>query len=511
MTAYGRRGEEKLMRRSIVWVLAVCSLCAAMVGCSEKKEATQTKTTTQKVSIGNLQVGLSADGKVSRPTTSLDFEVTGIVKSISIEVGQSVKQGDTLAVLDDTDLKLAVTNAQNALDKAKASYNDTVTQREYNIKSEKIKLQQMYDKYVAEFDDYSYQQSIASANTKLSRAIVSYQEALNALSNANAVYAQADSAYETALAQSTQLKEDGTPLVSPEELASFKKALDSAQSQYTEAAKKITSEQNAVADAQTALDNANRSLTTAQENFEKDKATRKQDYDLEKLKYDNLVKSTTSVTASELSVQEAENKLEEANNNLSKVALIAPVNGIVNTIAYKVGELVTGKTTSSGGSTSTTSAFISLRDPEAITLKANVTEGDITGIEVGQTMRVTVDALSAENLPGSVISISSLPRTDSSGIVTYEVIGQLNENDEAIKDGMNCFMTFLKKEKSNVLIVPVKAVFIEEGKQYVNVQLEDKTIEKRAVVCGLSNGVSTEIVSGLKEGETVVIGSAKKS
>lgn len=522
--------------RAGAWVLVVCILAAALSGCTAKKETTEAKVTTQTVSIGNLQVGLSSDGKISRPTTSLDFEVTGIVKSINVEVGQAVKQGDTLAVLDDTDLKLAVTNAQNALDKAKSSLNDTETTREFNIKSEKIKLQQLYDKYVAVFDDYSYKQQIATANTKLNRAIISYQEAVNEANRASSAYSTAYNAYAdgkakkdnyaAAFAKSEEKNEDGTPKYTEEELnlaalktaadlvdlAALEKTLQSAESTSTTTSKKVMTEQNAVADAQTAVDSANRALTIAQETFLKDTATRKQDYNLEKLKYDNLVKSTTSVTAAELSVQDAQNKLEEANNDLSEIALVAPTDGIIINIAYKVGELVTGKTTTSmGGTSSSTTAFISLRDLAAIELKAYVPEGDIGGIEGGQTMRVSIDALAVENLAGKVISISSLPRTDSSGIVTYEVIGQLNENDEAIKDGMNCFMTFLKKEKANVLLLPVKAVFIEDGKQYVNVQLADKTTEKRAVVCGLSNGVSTEIVSGVKEGETVVIGSAKKS
>ncbi len=76
-------------------------------------------------------------------------------------------------------------------------------------------------------------------------------------------------------------------------------------------------------------------------------------------------------------------------------------------------------------------------------------------------------------------------------------------------DGMNCVITILKKEVNNVLLVQDKAIYIEDGIQYVNVQKTDGSTEKRQVTGGISNGTQTEITEGLTEGETVVIGGKK--
>lgn len=201
--------------------------------------------------------------------------------------------------------------------------------------------------------------------------------------------------------------------------------------------------------------------------------------------------------------------IDVAVNDSEKVYLKAPIDGEILKIDFKVGEMVTGsktETQSSAGS----SASVILMDPSVIYVKSNVTETDISGIETGQQIRLSIDPLSLENVAAEVISVSDLPNIESSGIVTYEVVGKLTETNPDIKDGMTTFLTYLKKEKKDVLLVPNKAIFVEDGKQYVSVETSEGTTEKRAVVGGLTNGVNTEIIEGLKEGETIIIGGVIK-
>ncbi|MHA0856543.1 efflux RND transporter periplasmic adaptor subunit [Paenibacillus sp. CMAA1364] len=199
--------------------------------------------------------------------------------------------------------------------------------------------------------------------------------------------------------------------------------------------------------------------------------------------------------------------------NSDKVYIKAPIEGKVLDINFKVGEMVTGsktETQSSSGSSTSSNASVILMDPSVIYVKSNITESDISGIELGQQMRLTIDPLSLENVAAEVIRVSELPNIDSSGIVTYEVVGKLTETNPAIKEGMTTFLTYLKKEKKDVLMVPNKAIFIDDGKQYVNVKSSEGEIEKRLVAGGLSNGVNTEVMEGLKEGETIIIGGVVK-
>jgi hypothetical protein len=107
---------------------------------------------------------------------------------------------------------------------------------------------------------------------------------------------------------------------------------------------------------------------------------------------------------------------------------------------------------------------------------------------------------------GVVTNVDSIPTTDSSGITTYSVTCLLNDTSDIIKDGMNAYITFVQMEKKDVLLIPNRAVFMEDGLQYVNVVKADGSYEKRKIVGGLSNGSQTEVMSGLEEGETVAVG-----
>ncbi|MFX3660113.1 MAG: efflux RND transporter periplasmic adaptor subunit [Ectobacillus sp.] len=364
-----------------------------LAGCSNEAESSPVKTTEQKVKKGNLEVGLGADGRISLPLSNLNFEVSGTVKTINVQIGQKVNAGDVLAELEDTDLKLAVTQAENALNKAEANYSEAVNKYEIDKMESKLKVDEAKVKMDAKPDD-----------------------------------------------------------------ASLKAA-----------------------------------------------------YELENKKYQTLLNSQGAIQNAKLEIEEAQNKLQEAKNNLNKIYLKAPISGEIMNINYKVGEVVSGiKAGNDTNSASSGTAFMTIVDPTVIYVKASATESDISGIEKGQQMRVAVDSLSLENLQGEVVSVNNTPNIDNSGIVTYEVIGKLAEPNPAIKEGMTTFVTFLKKEKKDVILVPNKAIFVEDGKQYVNVQTAEDKTEKRAITGGLTNGIQTEVVEGLKEGETVIIGGVQK-
>jgi RND family efflux transporter MFP subunit len=232
-------------------------------------------------------------------------------------------------------------------------------------------------------------------------------------------------------------------------------------------------------------------------------------YELAREKYSNLLDYDVSVITAELAKEDAQTALETAQANLAKTVLAAPIDGIVSSVNYKVGETVTVNTQSVFGNGGT--SFLTLVDPTVVYVTSSVTEGDIAGVKIGQTMKMSIDAASLANIEGVVTDIQSAPNIASSGIVTYTVTGRLSDPDVSVLEGMSVVITFIKSEKSGILLIPVKAVTTDaDGIQTVNAKKADGTIEKRTVETGLSNGVSVEVVSGLSEGETVVIGSVAK-
>jgi RND family efflux transporter MFP subunit len=274
-------------------------------------------------------------------------------------------------------------------------------------------------------------------------------------------------------------------------------------------AKKLISARQNIDDAERTLANAETDLARGKQAFDESLQDTRNTLELQTLKLENLTNSDLTIRNAQFAIEEAETALEKAQNNLEQIKIYAPIGGEVLNITKSVGEKAAETEDGPGmfmGSGNTSNSFITIRDLSEIYMTASVPEGDIVGLSVGQKIRVAVDALGEENISATVYSISSIPNTDSSGIISYEIIGVLDEFNTDIRDQMSVFLTFIKKEINGVLLIPNKAVFMEDSQQYVYVEKEDGSMEKRAVVCGFSNGTQTEVQQGLEAGETVIVG-----
>jgi len=154
---------------------------------------------------------------------------------------------------------------------------------------------------------------------------------------------------------------------------------------------------------------------------------------------------------------------------------------------------------------STASPVINLVDLSHMELKMEVDEIDIPDVEVDQKVIIEVDALPDVSLEGSVVSISALS-VERGGVVLYDVtIGFDVSKGLILRAGMSADADIVMQEKSDVLIIPNRAIVEDDdGNTMVNVIVDEDT-EERAVVIGISDGFDTEVISGLSEGETVVI------
>lgn len=470
----------------------ILALTVLLSGCSTGNETdSSVKISTQLVKKGDLQIGVYADGRITIPVTRVNFAISGMISSVLVEPGQTVRAGDLLAELDNTDILDAIADAETNLLKAQVAYDDAVRTRQYTLDSEKIKLDSLYFKYVSFFDDDDYEETIEDAKETVEDKEIALNLAEETLT-------------EWLIQRNEQSEPDGetdssedsspspTPAQSDEDLDA---AISIAQQAVDEAKAELAAAQ---ADLQTAL--ASLSSTFERDDFAHTAA--REAYNLQYLKVENLIASTASIVNAESNLAEAEKKLSEANTALDQTKLYAPIAGKVLEIAFVSGDDVQARTSATSG----TPDFMTLYDPANVQLVANVNEGDISGLEVGQNLRITVDALYLENQAGIVTNVSMIPKIDNTGIVTYAVTGSLEKPDERILDGMSVFVLFLKKEKTDVLLVPNKAIFMVDGRQHVHVQLADGVIEKRAVVLGLTNGTQSEVIEGLAAGENVVTG-----
>ncbi|HEX2924599.1 MAG TPA: HlyD family efflux transporter periplasmic adaptor subunit, partial [Chloroflexota bacterium] len=170
--------------------------------------------------------------------------------------------------------------------------------------------------------------------------------------------------------------------------------------------------------------------------------------------------------------------------------IIAPFDGAVSAVAANVGEQVSA-------------AAITMVDPKSARIDATVDETDVAKLVVGQPATVTFDAIPDKRLQGKVIAVAPAGTT-TQGVVSYLVSIGLSNLDVTLPAGMSASLSVEVDRKDNVLVVPNRAVRTVGRNRVVDVMVGEKT-ETRTVQVGMSNDQSTQIVSGLQDGDVVVI------
>ena len=216
----------------------------------------------------------------------------------------------------------------------------------------------------------------------------------------------------------------------------------------------------------------------------------------------------TDVALAQEQVNQAQSSLDQTNVDLANATLVAPFDGVVSAVTPNVGELAgsTAGSTAGGtaGSTASGTAVVTLEDPKSVRIDATVDETDVTKMAVGQQATVTFDALPDQQLQGKVISVAP-SGTTSQGVVSYLISVGINALDKPLPAGMSATLSIVTDRKDNVLLVPNRAIRTQGGNKVVDVMTPDKKTETRSVQTGTSNDQSTQIVSGLQEGNQVVI------
>lgn len=200
------------------------------------------------------------------------------------------------------------------------------------------------------------------------------------------------------------------------------------------------------------------------------------------------------VKAAKVQLEVAEQGIAEAEKQLDWATITAPFDGIVVSVDADEGDTVLA-----------TETIIHLIDSTTLELNAEVDEIDVPEVRLNQKAIIEVDALPDIQLEGWVTSISPLS-TEEGGVVVYEVkIGFNAPGDFELKIGMSATADIIVHQRSNVLLVPNRAIKQDsQGNPVVKVMV-DEQVEERHVVIGISDGFDTEIVDGLDEGEVVVV------
>ena len=207
-----------------------------------------------------------------------------------------------------------------------------------------------------------------------------------------------------------------------------------------------------------------------------------------------------NLQTAQTSVDNANNTVTTARQNLDNAILTAPSAGIVAAVANQIGEFVAG-----GGNNN--SVFITLTNTTSMVLHGTVGEADIAKLKIAQVANVTVDALTGQRMTGRVTSLDPVA-TISQGVPVYGIDVAIDIPSSSLKAGMSGTASVILASKQGVLTVPNTTIRTVNGQRGVQV-LKDGEVVDTPVQFGIANDTVTEVVSGLAEGDVVVIPQAR--
>lgn len=250
--------------------------------------------------------------------------------------------------------------------------------------------------------------------------------------------------------------------------------------------------------AQTEIDAVKVEMEAAKRTYENDKA-----------KIGVTTSSNYTLSIEKMTVESAKVALEEAEEALDQCTIQSDFDGYVLKVSYNVGDVIEPNT-DSGDLTASTKHFIVLTPSKNYQVLTSVSEQDLSLVSLGQEVEVVFDALGGETYAGKVVEIEQLPNTASNGVISYNVTAELNSGFEEIRIGMTAQIQMILKKQEDAIIIPNKAVSIDNGQQQVTVMKNDKATEVINIKAGLTDGRNVAVLEGLKAGDVVVYETTSK-
>ena len=202
-------------------------------------------------------------------------------------------------------------------------------------------------------------------------------------------------------------------------------------------------------------------------------------------------------------VAQSQATLNQLNEQLSYTTIQAPMDGQVLSRDVEIGDAVSSILVL--GSTAT--LVMTVGDISEVYVKGKVDEADIAHVYMGQPARIKVESFRDRYFQGKVTKISPMG-VEKDNVTTFEVRVSINNPGGELKAQMTANAEILLDEHKHVLTVPENAV-IYDGQKNASVEIPDKKQKegkrKVPVTVGLSNGSVTELLTGLKEGDQVVL------
>ncbi len=528
-------------QHAIVGVLALLALVLLAVIVSDvffPRTGGGTAARTFAVQRGMVQAAVTGTGTiVPASQQNVGFRVAGQLSEVDVKVGDHVGAGQVLARIDPTTYQTALDQASASLQQAQATLSNTLNgnavqsaqhslasaQQLYNDTVNSINLtnQQDANSVAADQQQLSSDQAASLSSGQLSEDQSAVNVAQDQLNQDNAQFQRFQCFANpppnpAACPTGIQLQRDQQALSQAQQ----KLNLDNqASSRVTADQQKLSQDQfKATSDqvnGQKQLDQGQSSITQAQDQLNS-----------------QTIQRPNTILQQEAQVASAQAQVQAAQNNLKGTTLAAPVDGTILSLSGAVGETVgtgggltalapgssapqpsssgassaSGASGSSGGGASGgSSGFAVLGNISGLEVVAPFAEADAAKVSNTESGTVTFDALPGLSVPAHVLAVAA-SSTVVSNVTNYYVTLNLDQPDQRLKSGMTANANVVVSQASDVLMVPNSAITRLGGQAYVTVLSSDgKTQTRIPVETGTVGDSTTEISSGLSEGQKVVL------
>jgi HlyD family secretion protein len=462
---------------------------------------------TEAVKRSDIVTTVSGTGQVEASNTiDIKPKTTGDITYVGVKVGETVKKGKLIASVDSRDAKIALENAQISLAKLTKD-PDTLT-----LLQKENSLDESYDNGWNTVSSFVTDMTLLVSNLKdiySSDGYLGYKNISNLSSTGKTKVNLAESSYYDAEKSIDEI----TKLYKSLSRSSSRDEIDELIKKSYESSKIIA---NAVKNTETAfnyvvkdLEYENNSDTSSTRSDITSWMSSSNNYVNNLLSSINSIKEGTQslkdtvAGSDELDIRSAELSLQSKQYAYNDCFIYASFDGVIATLTARVGE-------SSGSSVGTL-----ITKQKIVTIPFN--EVDVTSIKLEQKATITFDAIEDLSVSGVVAEIDPVG-TVSSGVVTYNVKIAFDSADDRIKPGMSANTEIITQEKKDILTVTSSAVKTKNKKVYVEIfeipllnsnngtgSVSSVSPIKKEVTIGLSDDSKTEIISGLNEGDQIVL------
>ena len=448
---------------------------------------------------GTLEDSISATGTVqSSDVSNVTTDLKYTVKTVNVQVGDSVEEGDVICTLDTSELEESIRKLQESLADAKAEAQKqyekaqaSLTEAEENVKSTYDDMKEAEDERDSAKSAYetaaaavkSYQAEVDAANADLLTKLNARQAALDAYTAAGGTVDENGDPVTSATSEAASTAAD---------LSALADALVKANGEYKSAEQTLKTAEANLQTAQSASNYTSLSsaYTQAQTAYEQAKTT-----------YENAIKTSETAEESRDAALENYNKagesdeLEELQSQLEKCTLKAETSGKVTAVNATVGSAIEG-----------TAATI--QDTDSLKISITIAEYDIGSVSEGMRAVITSDVIDGE-INGTLTQISPTASGGGSSSSTFSAEVTVDDENSGLLIGTNAKVQIIQSTTEDVFTVPLDAIEEkEDGTSVIYVQSGEENgepvFEEVQVVVGATNDYYAE-VSGVDLEEGMIV------